>query len=105
MPRSPAVEEGCVIIASRLAVNGSHQEVRRVALQLDGFTAEAIDEEAARLGIAVDELVSFSALYYLADADSGRIARQIATSPYPDGDDDSRPGSSMSAGDLHTRFP
>ncbi len=57
-----------------------------MALQLDGFAAEAIDEEAARLGISVDELISFSVLYYLADVDSGRIARQIATSPYAGGD-------------------
>jgi hypothetical protein len=61
------------------------REGRGLTLQLDGFAAEAIDEEAARLGISVDELVSFSVLYYLADVDSGRIARQIATSPYPDG--------------------
>jgi hypothetical protein len=55
-----------------------------MTLQLDGFAAEAIDEEADRLGVSVEELVSFSVLYYLADVDSGRIARQITTSPYPD---------------------
>jgi hypothetical protein len=55
-----------------------------MALVLDGFTAEAIDEEASRLGISVDELISFSVLYYLADVDSGRIARDIGSSPYPD---------------------
>lgn len=60
-------------------------EGRRVALQLDGFVADAIHEEAERLGISVEELVNFSVLYYLADVDSGRIARQIATSPYPEG--------------------
>ncbi len=58
---------------------------RRLTLQLEGFAAEAIDEEADRLGITVDELISFSVLYYLADMDSGRIARRIATSPYPTG--------------------
>jgi hypothetical protein len=58
-----------------------------VALQLDGFAAEAIDEEADRLGVSIEELVSFSVLYYLADLDSGRIARQIVTSPYPATDD------------------
>ena len=52
-----------------------------MAVQLDGFAAEATGEEAARLGISVEELVSFSVLYYLADVDSGRIARQIAESP------------------------
>jgi hypothetical protein len=52
-----------------------------VAVQLDGFVAEATDEEAAALGISVEELVSFSVLYYLADVDSGRIARRIAKRP------------------------
>jgi len=52
-----------------------------MAVQLDGFAAEAVDEEATRLGISVEELVSFSVLYYLADVDSGRIARQIGKSP------------------------
>jgi hypothetical protein len=56
---------------------------RRMTLQLEGFAAEAIDEESDRLGISAEELVSFSVLYYLADMDSGRIARRIATSPYP----------------------
>jgi hypothetical protein len=55
-----------------------------LSVRLDGFAAEAIDEEAERLGVSVEELVSFSILYYLADVDSGRIARQITTSPYPD---------------------
>jgi hypothetical protein len=63
-----------------------------VVLQLDGFSADAIDEEANRLGISVDELVSFSVLYYLADVDSGRIARQIDTSPYPAGERITRDG-------------
>jgi len=58
-----------------------------VSVQLDGFAAEAIDEEAKRLGVSIDELVAFSVLYYLADADSGRIARETVISPYPDGPD------------------
>ncbi len=57
---------------------------RRVALAIDGFAAEAIEEEAARLGVSAEELVNFSVLYYLADVDSGRIARSIARSPHPD---------------------
>lgn len=52
-----------------------------LAVRLGGFAAEVTDEEAARLGVSVEELVSFSVLYYLADVDSGRIARQIAKSP------------------------
>lgn len=54
-----------------------------MTVQLEGFAAEAVDEEADRLGVSVEELVSFSVLYYLADIDSGRIARKIITSPYP----------------------
>jgi hypothetical protein len=57
---------------------------RSMTLELDGFAGEAIDEEADRLGVSVEELVNFSVLYYLADVDSGRISRQISTSPYPD---------------------
>jgi hypothetical protein len=61
---------------------GRIEESRRVAVQLDGFAVEAIDEEAARLRISAEELVCFSVLYYLADVDSGRIARRIAKSPF-----------------------
>ncbi len=57
-------------------------EDRHMTVQLEGFAAEAVDEEADRLGVSTDELVSFSVLYYLADMDSGRIARQIRASPY-----------------------
>ena len=52
-------------------------------LTLEGFAWETLDEEAAREGITTDELVTFSVLYYLADVDSGRIARRITRSPFP----------------------
>lgn len=55
-----------------------------VSLRLSGFAWEAIEQESARQGVAVDELVAFAVMYYLADADSGRIARQISRSPYVD---------------------
>ena len=64
------------------------QEGRSVTVRLEGFAAEAVGEEADRLGVSADELVNFSVLYYLADVDSGRIARQILTSPYTDADGD-----------------
>lgn len=54
-----------------------------VSLGLDGFAWRAVREEAAREGLTVDEFITFSVLYYLADLDSGRIAREISTSPYP----------------------
>ena len=55
---------------------------RRVTLELDGFAWEKIDEEAAREGLEVERLVEFALLYYLADVDSGRIARRVSRSPY-----------------------
>jgi hypothetical protein len=56
---------------------------RSVTLTLEGFAWETLDDEAAREGITTDELITFSVLYYLADIDSGRIARRITRSPYP----------------------
>jgi hypothetical protein len=51
---------------------------------MDVFAWETVEEESARLGVSVEELVAFSVLYYLADVDSGRVARRIVMSPYPD---------------------
>jgi hypothetical protein len=50
---------------------------RSLTLRLDGFAWDALEEEAARLGVPVEELASFALLYYLADLDSGRIAREL----------------------------
>jgi hypothetical protein len=47
-------------------------------------------------GVPVEELVSFAVMYYLADVDSGRIARRISRSPYAD---------AASAGDPPTEDP
>jgi hypothetical protein len=56
---------------------------REVMLDLDDFAWEAIREESAELGISAEQLIAFSVLYYLADRDSGRIARRIPPSPRP----------------------
>jgi hypothetical protein len=48
-------------------------------VHLEGFALELLEEESARLGVSADELAGFSVLYYLADLDSGRIARRIPT--------------------------
>lgn len=48
-----------------------------VALELDRFAGEALAEEARRLGASTEQLAKFAVLYYLADLDSGRIARAI----------------------------
>jgi hypothetical protein len=53
---------------------------RRVALDLDSFVWEALKEESAQLGVSIAELASFAVAYYLADHDSGRIARRLPKS-------------------------
>jgi hypothetical protein len=72
----------------RAVVNGERavdiDATRSLSVPMDVFAWEAIEEESARLGVSVEELVAFSVLYYLADVDSGRVARQIGLSPYLD---------------------
>jgi len=58
---------------------------RDVHVRLDEFAWQALEEESERLGVPVEDFVSFSVLYYLADVDSGRIARRITNSPFPEG--------------------
>lgn len=57
---------------------------RSLSVRLQGFARESLEQESARLGLPVEDLVAFAVLYYLADVDSGRIARRISRSPYPD---------------------
>lgn len=57
-------------------VHGRH-DPRNVKLDLEAFTWEALEGEAEAMGISIEELVAFSVLYYLADRDSGRIARHL----------------------------
>jgi hypothetical protein len=56
---------------------------RSLGLSLDGFAWDALEREATAEGLTIEQLVTFAVLYYLADRDSGRIARNVATSPYP----------------------
>ena len=51
-------------------------EQRTLALDLGSFAWQSLEEECERLGVAIEELVAFALMYYLADADSGRIARK-----------------------------
>jgi hypothetical protein len=61
----------------------AEHSARRLELTLESFAWDTLDEEAEREGITTEELITFSALYYLADIDSGRISRRITRSPYP----------------------
>lgn len=49
---------------------------REVRLDLQALAWQALEEEARLLKMTVEEVVGFSVLYYLADRDSGRIARR-----------------------------
>jgi hypothetical protein len=49
-----------------------------LTVRLRGFTREALEQESARMGVSVEELAVFALNYYMADVDSGRIARRIA---------------------------
>lgn len=63
---------------------------RVLTLDLDAFALKALEDEARRMGVPVEELASFALLYYLADYDSGRVARQM---PRPAaGVEEERPG-------------
>jgi hypothetical protein len=57
---------------------------RGITLRLDDFAWEAIQHESTRLKVSEEELIAYAVLYYLADVDSGRIARRISSSSYPD---------------------
>jgi hypothetical protein len=52
---------------------------RCLQVHLSDFAWQALEEESTRLDVPVEELVGFSVLYYIADADSGRIARRLPT--------------------------
>jgi hypothetical protein len=49
----------------------------KLELELDAFTAEAVEQQAGDFEVTVEDLVGFAVLYYLADVDSGRIARAV----------------------------
>jgi hypothetical protein len=49
---------------------------RRLTLTLSGFAWEAMERESASMDVPIEELINFAVMYYIADADSGRIARR-----------------------------
>jgi len=59
---------------------GHRQPEASVTLRLGEFAYRTIEEESAKMGVSVEELSIFAVLYYLADLDSGRIARRIPAS-------------------------
>jgi hypothetical protein len=51
-----------------------------IVLDPGEFLRETVAEEATRLGVTVEELVTFAVLYYLADLDGERVARVVPLS-------------------------
>ncbi len=47
----------------------------KLGLDLDTFAREALEAQAAQLGVSAEELARYAVLYYLADSDGGRISR------------------------------
>lgn len=62
---------------------GFGRATREVKLELRTPAWKALEDEADALSMSIEELVGFSVLYYLADRDSGRIARSILAAPNP----------------------
>jgi hypothetical protein len=50
---------------------------RKLVLEFDDFAWEALRDEANEMSVSSEELARFAVLYYLADYDSGRTARQL----------------------------
>lgn len=74
-------------LAERDVRRGEDRRARggsRVELELDGFAAEAIAQQAGSFEVTVEDLAGFAVLYYLADVDSGRIARTLPRRDRPD---------------------
>jgi hypothetical protein len=73
----------CDPISGRLQSDDRTGAEHRVALSLDPFAWETLTEQSRQMGVSVEELVSFSVLYYIADLDSKRIARLVPPAPRP----------------------
>lgn len=61
---------------------GTSTLAREVTLRMDRFGWDALERESARLGVCAEELIRFAIVYYLADLDSGRVARNPPDAVY-----------------------
>ena len=51
--------------------------MRQVTIAFDEFGYTELESLAERQGVTIEELVAHAAMYYLADADSGRMAAKV----------------------------
>lgn len=70
-----AGEQGAIVDGEEYDERRIIADERTVTLRLSAFAWRTATRQAASSGMTLDELVNFSVLYYLADLDSGRIAR------------------------------
>jgi hypothetical protein len=54
-----------------------------INVPLGEFAWQEVERESEELGVSVEELIAFATLYYLADRDSGRIARRPPRGRFP----------------------
>jgi hypothetical protein len=80
------VEHQCAVIR-RPPVSGrsstgpsADTSTRSLAVSLQPFAWEALELESVRLGVSEGELAAYAIAYYLADLDSGRVARDLPPS-------------------------
>jgi hypothetical protein len=66
-----------LIIDTDAADFGDARGLQSLTLQLDGFAWETLAEQSVQMGVSVEELATHAIMYYVADLDSGRIARRI----------------------------
>lgn len=81
----PDIERRVRITGAPAESPSGHDAARALTVAMDAFGWQAAEEESERLGVSLEDLVAFAVLYYLADLDSGRVARRITGSPYRDG--------------------
>jgi len=56
---------------------------KRISIELDDFGWDRLSDEAAHQGVTMEVLAAHAVLYYLADADSGRLARKVPRAEPP----------------------
>ena len=57
-----------------------------IEVDLSEFAYDALRVEAEREGVTVEEIVAHALMYYLADADSGRMSRRFPRKAPPASD-------------------
>lgn len=82
-PSGPPIESSQARSKIRLIIDSDADDfrdargVQSITLELGGFAWETLAEQSAQMGVSVEELATHAIMYYVADLDSGRIARRI----------------------------